>query len=226
MCGTRVICRVIALEHLGREGWARNISEGDFVRDSNDSKGDDTVTDTITSSLQPSKSMTETGTVEAQGTVTKDHGSSSSSSSSSSFQESVAGQQNSNERATQDASAGTSLPQHTSTAGDSESRDGRDRGSRTTSTEAGTLTQTAGRDDDSELDPGKGLMKIMYDYQEMQPKGRIERKAAEEQEAAGLDAAASLQARALQSCEASISVYHVRVYRNSRSARLLYTAMG
>jgi hypothetical protein len=69
-------------------------------------------------------------------------------------------------------------------------------------------------------------MKIMYDYQEMQPKGRIERKAAEEQEAAGLDAAASLQARALQSCEASISVYHVRVYRNSRSARLLYTAMG
>jgi hypothetical protein len=50
-------------------------------------------------------------------------------------------------------------------------------------------------------------MKIMHDYSdEMQPKGRIEQKAAEEQEAAELAAAASLQARALQSCEASISV--------------------
>jgi hypothetical protein len=192
--------------HLGREGWARNISEGDFVRESNDSKGDDTVIDTTTTSLQPSKGMTETSTVEAQGTVTP---ALDSSDSSSSFQESVAGKPGSNERATQDASAGTSLPQHISKARDSESRDERGRDSRATSTEASTLSQTAGSDKSrkSELDPGKGLMKIMHDYSdEMQPKGRIEQKAAEEQEAAELAAAASLQARALQSCEASISV--------------------
>jgi hypothetical protein len=179
MCGTRVISGGIALVHLGREGWARNISEGDFVRESNDSKGDDTVIDPTTSSLQPSTGMTETSTVEAQGTVTPE---SDSSDSSSLFQESVTGKHGSNEQATQDASAGTSLPKHISTAKDSESRDERAR-------EIG------------------GLMKIMYDHSdEMQPKGRIERKAAEEKEAAELAAAASLQARALQSCEASISV--------------------
>ena len=208
MCGTRVISGDIALVHLGREGWARNISEGDFVRESNDSKGDDTVIDPTTSSLQPSTGMTETSTVEAQGKVTPE---SDSSDSSFLFQESVTGKHGSNEQATQDASASTSLPKHISTAKDSESRDERAReiGSRATSTEASTLTQTAGSDKSrkSELDPGKGLMKIMYDHSdEMQPKGRIERKAAEEKEAAELAAAASLQARALQSCEASISV--------------------